>query len=171
MRPKGSMTTELFCKWLDHFTRYKPVGTVLLIFDGAACHLDIIIADKAEQNDIVLICLSSNTTHHLQPVDKAVFRSFEHHWDDELLQYWDQNPDRRLSKYRFSAVFTPVWEKCMTIVNITSGFRSTGIYPYNPSAMPDEAFAPLTISRRIFEVDTSSDEDVPLSELRLKIIG
>lgn len=50
----------------------------------------------------------------------------------------------------------------MTVANITSGFRSIGIYPYNPSAIPDEALAPSTISRGILELDTSSDEDIPL---------
>lgn len=174
MSPKGSMTTELFCKWLDHFVKYKPAGKVMLIFDGAACHLDITIAAKAEENDIELLCLPSNTTHELQPLDKAVFRSFEHSWDEELLQYWNQNPDRRLTKNRFAAVFTPVWEKCMTVANITSGFRSTGIYPFNPNIIPDEAFAPSTISRKTAEaqenLDSSSDNEMPLSDLRLKIL-
>lgn len=110
MTPKGSMTKELFCKWLDHFARYKPEGKVLLICDGATSHLDITVAAKAEELDIILFCLPSNTTHELQPLDRAVFRSFEHFWDEELLKYWDQNPNRRLTKERFSHVFTPVWK-------------------------------------------------------------
>lgn len=169
MSPKGSMTTELFCKWLKHFSKYKPIGKVLLIFDGAACHLDVTIAEKAEEYDIELLCLPSNTTHELQPLDKSVFRSFEHHWDDELLKYWDQNPDRRLTKERFAHVFTPVWEKCMTVANISSGFRATGIYPYNCHAIPEEAFAPSTISRRLFET-SDEDDDIPLAELRRKLL-
>lgn len=172
MSPKGSMTTSLFCEWLEHFSKYKPAGKVLLIFDGAKCHLDISIANKAETLDIELLCLPSNTTHELQPLDKAVFRSYEHFWDDELLKFWDQHPDRRLNKERFSAVFTPVWEKSMTVANITSGFRATGIFPFNPSAIPEEAFAPSILSRRTVEQDSSSDEsDMPLSSLRLKLIA
>lgn len=169
MSQKGSMTTELFCKWIDHFSKYKPLGKVLLIFDGAACHLDVTIAEKAEENDIELLCLPSNTTHELQPLDKSVFRSFEHHWDDQLLKYWDQNPDRRLTKERFAHVFTPVWEMSMTVANITSGFRATGIYPYNADAIPEEAFAPSTISKRVFE-ESDEDEEMPLAELRRKML-
>lgn len=142
MAPKGSMTTEIFLKWLDHFARYMSPPPTLLIFDGMSSHLDISIANKAELLGIELFCLPSNTTHELQPLDKSVFRSFEHYWDQELLSYWDQNPDRRLNKERFSDVFTPVWTKTMTINNICSGFRATGIYPFNKNAIPVEAFAP-----------------------------
>lgn len=48
-----------------------------LIFDGAKLHLDVSIVDAAEKHDISLFCLPSNTTHELQPMDKAVFKSYE----------------------------------------------------------------------------------------------
>ncbi|CAG9585537.1 unnamed protein product [Danaus chrysippus] len=34
----------------------------------------------------------------------------------------------------------------MTITNISNGFRATGLYPYNPDAIPEEAFAPSALS-------------------------
>lgn len=142
------MITELFCQQLEHFAKFKAGGKVLLIFDGATSHLDITITNKAEELNILLMCLSINTTNELQPLDRAVFRSFEHYWDDELLKYWDQHPDRRLTKDRFSEVFTPVWEKCISVANITSGFRITGIYPFDSKVIPDAAFTPSSISRR-----------------------
>lgn len=37
-----------------------------------------------------------------------MFKSFDHDWDDEFIQYWDEHPDRRLTKVRFAAIF---WEK------------------------------------------------------------
>lgn len=67
MSPNGSMTTELFCKWLEHFEtveQFKPNGKVLLIFDGVTSHLDItIITNKTEELDILLISLPNNATH------------------------------------------------------------------------------------------------------------
>lgn len=53
--PKGRITTKLFCEWLGHFGKYKLPGKVLLIFDGAKCHLDISIAIKAEEIDCLNI--------------------------------------------------------------------------------------------------------------------
>ncbi|KAI4466079.1 hypothetical protein MML48_3g00018754 [Holotrichia oblita] len=69
-------------------------------------------------------------------------RSFESHWDQEVLRYWDLHPDRRLTKTRFNVIFSKVWPKCTTLENIISGFRSTGIFPYDATAVPEAAFAP-----------------------------
>ncbi|KAI5725066.1 hypothetical protein M8J77_010539 [Diaphorina citri] len=69
MSPKGSMTHDIFEQWLEHFARFKPTGKVLLIMDCAKYHLSLKIAEKAEQHDVVLFCLPSNTTHELQHTD------------------------------------------------------------------------------------------------------
>ncbi|XP_074032075.1 uncharacterized protein [Leptinotarsa decemlineata] len=143
---KGYMTNELFKEFLKHLARYKTPGKCLLIFDGAACHLDLSIVEVADSLDIALYCLPSNTTHELQPLDKAVYRSFEHHWDSEVLLFKEQNPDKKLTKARFNIILTTVWSKCMTHSNITSGFRATGLYPFNPHAIPETAFAPSVLS-------------------------
>ncbi|KAL3271549.1 hypothetical protein HHI36_022026 [Cryptolaemus montrouzieri] len=58
----------------------------------------------------------------------------------------------------------------MSVANITSIFRSTGIYPFNTSSIPEEAFATSTLFKRIFEPDSSSDDDIPLSDVRRHII-
>ncbi|XP_031327496.1 uncharacterized protein LOC116158793 [Photinus pyralis] len=171
MTPKGSMIQEVFVKWLEHFAKYMSAPPVVLIFDGASCHLDISIAERAEELGIHLMCLPSNTTHELQPMmDKAVFRSFEHHWDEELLRYWEHHPTRTLNKERFSDIFTPVWGKCMTIANITNGFRATGIYPLNIDPIAEYAFAPSLATLRNIEDEnndnSSPEDDVPLASLR-----
>uniref|UniRef100_A0A2H1VUE0 SFRICE_004274 n=1 Tax=Spodoptera frugiperda TaxID=7108 RepID=A0A2H1VUE0_SPOFR len=44
--------------------------------------------------DILLYCLPSNTTHELQPLDKSVNKSYENFWDEEVLLYSYQHPDR-----------------------------------------------------------------------------
>lgn len=151
MTPKGSMTVETFVIWLQHLAKYKLEGKCLLIFDGASCHLDHSIVDAAEQHNITLLCLPSNTTHELQPMDKSVFRSFEHHWDEQVLLFWTKYKDRVLTKQRFGEIFSIVWDKALTPANIRSGFRATGIFPYNPDAIPEVAFAPSILSEVVNE--------------------
>lgn len=92
MAAKGFMTTQLSSDFLRHFAQFKPNGPTLLVFDGASSHLDFTIAETAESLGITLFCLPSNTTHEFQPLDKAVFHSFEANWDQELLRYWDTYP-------------------------------------------------------------------------------
>ena len=146
MSDKGSMTTTLFIKWVEHFSKFKPSGTVLLIFDGASSHLHPGIVEVATANDIILLCLPSNTTHELQPLDKSIFRSFEHYWDTEVLKYWRMHPDRVITKARFGSICAPAFNKSLSITNIGNGFRATGIYPFDPTAIPDIAFAPSAIT-------------------------
>ncbi len=150
MTEKGSMTHAAFVEWLEHFNKFKPSAEkVLLIFDGVKSHLSIDIVEEAEKYNVKLYCLPSNTTHELQPLDKTIFRSFEHYWDDELLKFWRTRPDRSLSKAMFGKVLTPVWSKCMSLSNINSGFKATGIYPFNRDAIPDIAFAPSEVTRNL----------------------
>lgn len=180
MTPKGYMTHSVFVDFIKHLSRYKATGSCLLIFDGAACHLDFSIVEEAEEHNITLYCLPSNTTHELQPLDKAVYRSFEHHWDQELLKFIAQNPERKLNKSSFNMIFSKVWSKCMTHDNIVSGFRATGLYPFNPDSIPEIAFAPSALSelpnpmsneraadvRKESSSSDSESENLPLSMLR-----
>lgn len=51
-----------------------------------------------------------------------------------------------MTKQRFGKVFTPAWDRSMTPSNIKSGFKATGLYPYDPHAIPEDAFKPSTAS-------------------------
>ena len=110
MTSKGSMTTEAFCVWLDHFARFKPNGSCLLIFDGAQCHLDYTVVEKAEEHNITLFCLPANTTHELQPFDKSCYGPFETFWDQQVLLFLDQTNLDDITKARFGKIFSPVWD-------------------------------------------------------------
>lgn len=142
------MTAVAFVEWINHFAKFKPSGKVLLIFDGAASHLDANIVEAAETNDIVLYCLPSNTTHALQPMDVSCFKPYESYWDDEVLRYWDRKGERRITKQVFAEIFGRIWPKAMTPSNIMSGFRGTGIYPFLPDAIRPEFFAPSDVTER-----------------------
>nr|XP_023026974.1 uncharacterized protein LOC111514962 [Leptinotarsa decemlineata] len=116
-----------------HFAKYKPEGRVLLIFDGASSHLDAGIVVAAE-------------SHEISPLDKAVFKAFESYWDDEVIIYWTNKPERTINEFSFGLIFSKVWPKAIAPSNVISGFRATGIYPYNPNIIPDIAFTPPEIT-------------------------
>lgn len=161
---KGSMTSELFIIWLKHFSKSKPRGKVLLIIDGAKCHITPSIIDEAERQDVILYLLPSNTTHETQPMDKSCFSSFEKAWDEAVLIYWKKNPTRSVDKCIFGTLLTEVWTKSMSIKNIVSGFRATGICPFNRDILPDEAYGPSEVTAAMVNEEpqpgTSQDSDV-----------
>jgi hypothetical protein len=44
-----------------------------------------------------------------------------------------------------SKYFHRLGEKAMTPNNLKGGLRATGIHPYNPGAIPDEAYSPTDV--------------------------
>ncbi|KAG5866908.1 hypothetical protein JTB14_026192 [Gonioctena quinquepunctata] len=139
MAPKGNMTTELFIEFVRHLARYKGPYAILLVFDGAACHLDYDIVEAADEQNMKLFCLPSNATHELQPLDKSVYRSFESHWDQELLRFWDHHPDRVPTETRFNEG--------------QQGYT----YPCNPEIIPEHAFAPSIPTERPAPAEQDQD--------------
>lgn len=162
MAPKGSMTSSLFVEFIQHLAQHKVPGKCLLIFDGAKCHLSYEALEEADKNNIVLYCLPSNTTHELQPLDKSVNRSFEHHWDQEVLNYLCNSQERTLNKAAFNKIFSRTWPKCMTQTNIMNGFKATGLYPFDPDVIPEDAYAPSIITERPLSETLQHQIDQPL---------
>ncbi|CAB3230666.1 unnamed protein product [Arctia plantaginis] len=167
MAPKGSMTSSLFVEFIQHLAQHKVPGKCLLIFDGAKCHLSYEALEEADKNNIVLYCLPSNTTHELQPLDKSVNRSFEHHWDEEVLNYLCNTQERTLNKAAFNKIFLRTWPKCMTQTNITNGFKATGLYPLDPDVIPEDAYAPSIVTERPVPETLQHQIDQPLISVQV----
>ena len=43
-----------------------------------------------------------------------------------------------VSKFQFSMLFSQAWSNGMTIDNVTSGFRTSEVFPFNPKAILDK---------------------------------
>jgi len=139
--------TEAFVNWLTHFSHYNVAGSCLLVFDGVISHLDHGIVEAADRHDITLLCLPSQTTHELQPMDKSVFGPLQHYWDKQVRLLYSHSKDHTPTKQRFDNIFTEAWDKAAKPANIKAGFHATGIYPFNPSIIPDEDFGPSLVTQ------------------------
>ncbi|XP_011859495.1 PREDICTED: uncharacterized protein LOC105556986 [Vollenhovia emeryi] len=148
MTPKGYITKEEFCNFLTHFNQHRIPGKCLLILDGHRTHLDFSVLEQARNYNIEILCLPAHCSHELQPLDKSCFKPLKHYWNEALDNYRRSHPGRSVSKYQFPVLFNQAWMKTSTAINAVSGFRATGIFPYNPNAIPNVAFAPSSISDR-----------------------
>jgi hypothetical protein len=133
-----SINTSAILHHLDrHSTSLRPL---LLIMDGAGGHLDAESAMLATTLRIDILLLPSHTTHILQVADVAVFRPFKQAWKGQCAK-------RRREKRRSSArgdsgihqtdvvpMAMAAWDVAMTSANVISGFRRTGIFPFDPLA-------------------------------------
>jgi len=94
------------------------------------------------------------TAHWLQPRDRTVFKSFKGAYNDACQELVD-NYGLVACRRNFCRLLTTAWKKAHTSDNITSGFRSCGIHPFNPNKVPEEAYLPSLLYTR-------SDESVTI---------
>ena len=75
----GWIDFELFLTWLKKilFKFVVPERPVLLLTDGHKSHINLDVIDVCRENNIILFCLPPHTTHALQPLDVAVFKSLK----------------------------------------------------------------------------------------------
>lgn len=135
------INSEIFFTWLkDHFIPRKLNGKVLLILDGHTSHCNISTLELAEENNVIIICLPSHTTHFLQPLDRAVFRSLKLRFNIACNNWVKTHPSRKITRYQFGLLLSEAWVHAATTSNAISAFKSTGIFPFNRNAIPDDAF-------------------------------
>ena len=134
---KGWIDGELFELWFcRHFLSYAPqVRPLLLLMDGHSSHYQPAVITRAAEEGVILFTLPPHTSHLTQPLDKGCFGPLKKHWQQECWQYTTKNPGKVVSRYQFSKLFRAAWEKGMTMNNIISGFRYTGIFPFSRSAV------------------------------------
>lgn len=147
----------------------------LLILDGHVSHVSLEFLETADGLDIIVLCLPPHTTHELQPADKGAFPPLALYWKQEVNAFMVQNGGRaRITKAMFPAMYHSARVKAFTRKTIKSAFRATGIYPLDPSAIPDEAFAPaentttksslpLPATRPLFLIDAPNASEASIS--------
>lgn len=138
----GYVNAELFFDWLrNHFTPRKPAGKVLLLLDGHTSHTSCIeMLEFAEQNDIVLMSIPPHTSHWLQPLDRAFFKSLKSNYYSACNTYMTNNPSRKITRLQFGTLLSSAWGKSANVDNGISGFKTCGIIPFELNAIPDYAF-------------------------------
>ena len=84
MQPQAWMTTFFFDAWISHFIwalgkkcDISASNQHLLILDGHCSHVTLQVVCKAVKAGLDIITFPSHTSHHLQPLDVAVFRPFK----------------------------------------------------------------------------------------------
>ncbi|CAG4952496.1 unnamed protein product [Parnassius apollo] len=72
-----------------------------------------------------------------------------------------------MSKATLNKIFSQVWPKCMTHSNIVNGFAATGLFPFKPEAIPEEAYAPSVLSEIAWPQTSVEPIQSPLSDVIL----
>ena len=138
--------SELFKMWIEnvfepYLTKKCILCPVLLIVDGAKVHISYEISTFCDENEIFLYILFPNSTHLLQPLDLITMGLVKTCYHDMAQKWVQDNPFKMFDRDAFIKVFLKVMEKACTIENRKEGFKSSGIYPWDPTKVKEKKMA------------------------------
>ncbi|XP_072395015.1 uncharacterized protein [Diabrotica undecimpunctata] len=94
----GWIQSHIFTNWLQHFISHvKPseADPVVLILDGHFSHTrNIDSINLARQNHVVILSLPPQSTHKMQPLDRAFMRTLKTYYSQEIENWLRNNPGR-----------------------------------------------------------------------------
>ncbi|KAG9413690.1 hypothetical protein AC1031_022038 [Aphanomyces cochlioides] len=171
--PKGWMNEDLFVSWLRHFSYSVGFGVkrpILLTIDGLSSHCTPKIVETAEEMAISLLCLPSNATHLLQPLDVSVFKSFKSAVDRKIFEamvHDDTGNLFTLCKERALRIASSAWLENVSAKNVVAGFSCCGIWPLSKSKMMErlERFKANGVGKRVEQADWIKHRDAVRAEI------
>ena len=151
---RGYITKAKFHEYGLRFVRYLKHQDLndrphMLIVDSHSSHLyNLPFYQVMKANNIHVFTIPPHTSHILQPLDSTPFAMFKRNWEVNLMRYNASHHGRSLNKVDFWDVFTPTFNSSMTPKNIMSGFKKTGISPFDPSAISIESLMPSQVTEK-----------------------
>lgn len=149
--PSGWINEELFLTFLKHFvatvkcTREKPI---LLLLDNHDTHLSIAALNYAKESGIVMLSFPPHCSHKLQPLDRSVFGPLKKFINSACTAWMKSNPGKTITIYDIPGIVATSLPMALTPNNIMSGFRVTGIYPFNRDIFSEQDFLPSYVTNR-----------------------
>ena len=119
-----------------------PDRPQLLLWDNHHSHETLDILEMAKANNIIVLALPPHTTHYLCPLDRTVFGPLKKSYNTVCSQHMSSDPGNTVNKKSFCKIINEAYAASFTRTNIVSGFEGTGVFQWNPLALPTVAFAP-----------------------------
>ncbi|KAJ8909546.1 hypothetical protein NQ315_012740, partial [Exocentrus adspersus] len=132
-----------------HFiTHTKPSAhaPVLFIMDNHESHVSLQIIELARENHVKLLTLPPHTSHKLQPLDKSVYGPLKKYYSDQCRNWLVNNPGKRILIYDIAEILGKAYPLAFCSRNCISGFRDTGIFPYNNNIFSDSDFMAANVT-------------------------
>jgi hypothetical protein len=95
------------------------------------------------QNNITLCSLPSHTSHKLQPCDVTVFAPLKAAYRDQVDRL-ERGGVGTIGKQHFTCLCSPAREMAFTKKNVLTGWRASGLSPFNPDKVPTQIPKPVT---------------------------
>ena len=139
----GWTDQDVFLLWFCHFlsvVKASADNKQILILDGHHSHKSLKVITMARENGVTIITLPPHSTHRMQPLDVAVFKSLKTAYNNSVDTWMRSNPGRRVSEYEVAKLFSTAYTRSATMDRAINGFRVTGLWPNDVGIFSDEDF-------------------------------
>ncbi|KAJ8959025.1 hypothetical protein NQ318_022279 [Aromia moschata] len=148
----GYINTNLFSQWLYHFKDYShPIKEypILLIIDNHSSHINLEATNYARDHGIVILTLPPHSSHKIQPLDRSFFSPLKTKYAIECDKWMTQHPGRGITQYQVARLFNIAYKQVATMSNAESGFKVSGIFPFDDDLFDESDFAPASVTDQI----------------------
>lgn len=145
----GWMVEEHFLEFLHHFQRHTRASVnakVLLILDNHSSHLSVRGIDFARANGIVMLSFPPHCSHRLQPLDRSVFGPLKGKVNALCDTWMRAHPGLPMTIYDIPGIVRVALPGAGTPANVSAGFSTTGIWPFDREKFSDSDFAPSLVT-------------------------
>lgn len=137
----GWTTNELGLVWLKEVfqahTITKVVGKYrLLVLDGHNSHSTPKFDKFCKDHDIITLCMPPHSSHLLQPLDVGCFSVLKRVYGSMVAENIRLGIDY-VDKAEMLSIHKAARLQALSPTNIRSGFRATGLVPFQPSTVLD----------------------------------
>lgn len=157
----GWINTDLFVKWLEHFEKSvnpTEIDPVLLILDNHSSHISLEAYTFCKCKFIHMVSLPPHTSDHLQPLDLTIFGPLKNQLYREYDLQLTNTGHTKISEYELAELLNRAFLKIATMEKAISGFRTAGIFPFNPDKFTENDFAAADHMRPLV-VESVPDEE------------
>jgi len=133
--PSGWIQSEIFSQWFLHFIKHtKPTkeDPIILVLDrhySQTRNLEVITL--ARENRVDNICLPIQSSHKMQPLDKAFMGPLKTFYCQEIKKWLRSISGRVVTVYQIGEFFGNAYKLAATSEIATNGFRVTGLFPWD----------------------------------------
>ena len=120
---------------------------VVYWIDGYSSHLTLHTSQLCDNNNIILYCFKSHSSHICQPNDVGPFKPLKTEWRIAVTEWRQEHPYEYLTRVNFA----PVLARALGKLNpeaIIAGYRATGLFPFNVEAVHFEKLTTGSAKRK-----------------------
>lgn len=139
----GWVNEDLFFKWLQHFQKFTSSSVenpVLLIADNHSSHISISIWEFVREHGIYFVTIPPHTSHRVQPLDVSFFKPLKTNYAENVRLWLLQNHGKGVTPADVAGIFNKAYSTTCRMELAVSGFRATGISPFNRNVFTEEDF-------------------------------